>query len=130
MIVKIFEDADKDRFIYLIPIEKLNDAFYAIILRHPGSKHWCGYLNLSRTVWNKITSEDEAFRWREEITFEGIDSVNLAIPIDLNRNIPIIIRNYWVGIDYMGRQDQPGHPEILSRLEEILIKIEDHYRGR
>lgn len=129
MIVKIFESSEKDRFIYLIPVEKLNDAFYAIILQHPALKHWCGYLNLSRSVWNKITSENEHFRDDECITFEGIDSVNLTIPVELNRSIPIIIRNYWIGIDYMGRQEQPGHPEILSRLEEILTKIEDHYRA-
>lgn len=129
MIVKIFESVDKDRFIYLIPVEKLNDAFYAIILQHPGSKHWCGYLNLSRSVWNKITSENEDFRWREDITFEGIDSVNLTIPVELNRSIPIIVRNYWIGIDYMGRNEQPGHPEILARLETILNLIEDHYRA-
>ena len=103
-----------DRVVYLMTIR--GHLSYAVVLKYAPEGHFCAYLPVNQETWIKHSDE---LRLKHDITYEGIGSNAIQIPYQIANVIPIDTLNYWIGIDYMNKE-QPEPKDVFARLEAIV----------
>lgn len=107
-----------ERVVYLLQDRVHNVLRYGVINKHQTIRrrwHYVGYVNVERKFWNAVRDE---IIGRYPITFEGIESDMLQVPIRLLKTVPADVEDYWIGIDYMDRT-QPTEEEVAAILSSI-----------
>jgi hypothetical protein len=118
MLPKLIHYSDTWNRALYIAIEG-NQLHYLAIVKHPIGGHLCGYLNLSRTLWDNVC--DRARTWNI-ITYEGIGSDILNVPAVILAKFPLEEEPWWIGFDYY-QQPRPTEQEVLSRLLSLIHMV-------
>ena len=119
---QIWKSAQEDKFIFVLHESEFLVNAYGIVLADPMLKHLCGYLNLDKEKWLQVS---DSVRESEGITFEGIESTRLSIPVDFNRVVPITIWPFWIGIDHMNDKRFITPNDVAEELLHVLYVVEE-----
>jgi len=123
--IQIWKSEHQGKYIYALHDSEHSVTAYGIVLADPGFKHLCGYLNLDKDKWQQVS---DSIREPDDITFEGIESTRLSIPVDFNRAVPITIWPYWIGIDHMLDQRLITPNDVAEELCIVLNHVEAQWQ--
>lgn len=118
---QIWASAYNEKFIYVLYDSEHLVTAYGVVLADPNFKHLCGYLNLDKDKWNQVS---DSIRDADGISFEGIESTKLNIPVEFHRVIPITVWHYWIGIDHMEDKRLITPNDVAEELLHILNHVE------
>lgn len=117
---------------YLLTDTHRESTAYVITALHALGKqtpHKCGYLNLNRADWVK-SDPCISFKFMHDITYEGVAASWMLPPSEVLRAMPIQLESFWIGKDWMGRENpQPSDDDILSSLAITYAAILDVIHG-
>ena len=118
---QIWKSAHDEKFIFVLYDSEYGVTAYGIVLADPMYKHLVGYLNLDKDKWLEVADK---VRDADDISFEGIESTRLSIPVDFNKTVPITIWHYWIGIDHMEDKRLITPQDVAEELLIILNHVE------
>jgi len=124
MIYSAYKSPISDKEIFILTEKVSGAVHYGIVTRYERPQrppHYCGYLNIGKGDWLRI---GHLIRSPFAITFEAIESQIINVPKELEMTMPVLLYQYWVGIDYADKAQQPTPYEVAERLLEILYAIQ------
>lgn len=118
-VIHLQEDEKRNSNTYLIIENHWQRTTYATTLIHQSGTHKCGYLNVDRETYLSI-DDYERFALAHDVSYAGISSDLLVPSAKILSQTVIPLNNYWIGIDYMGAENQmPDESEIVNRLAQL-----------
>lgn len=116
---QLSDDDQQERGLFLIENTDRQWIRYGLVIRGYGVTHTCGYLNLPKMDWLRVAGD---VRRHSGISFEGIESDAISVPVKFMQSVPVEVCDYWIGIDYMGRKT-PVPATVAEELKHILFQV-------
>ncbi len=122
--IPIYSSSNPDRTMLLIMASQR--AFYGMVLwfeadYEPCGGHWCSYLNIPDEMKSRVFLLPSFNGF--EISFMGVGSSLMDLPVGITHSIPIERGDNWIGFDTMGLKEQPSAVEITDELVKFVDYI-------